>query len=60
MKIDREMLARIIAPEVWARHNRFGQFTAYTAGMAPSLEKADAILALLDEAATQSELETGK
>ena len=60
MSKSREAIARIIAPEVWAQHDRFGKFTAYTQGMAPSLEKADAILALIDASTASTPALTSK
>ena len=45
--VGAEEVARIIDPVAWTTQDRMGKFVTYVNGIAPSLEKADAILSLL-------------
>lgn len=45
--VSLEEIARIVDPVAWTQQDRVGKFVTYVKGIAPSLEKADAILALL-------------
>lgn len=46
VSLDREAIARIIDPAAWSQQDRIGRFATYVQGIGPSLEKADAIIAL--------------
>lgn len=50
----REKIARIIDPAVWSKHDEIGKFVTYIQGIGPSLEKADAIMAILSSTPTQA------